>query len=356
MISEKQVIQYLKNKDQEYINNLMNKITNSHQNSDHLNGTCPICGSVNIKKNGKDAYNQQRYLCKDCHRSFSENTGTLFFCSHFTKEQWLQFIDCEISGLKLEDEAYYMNTSITTCFYMRHKLYKAASQIIQNQRLSEEVEIDSQYLSINLKGTKPHDMPRKSKERGKQSAYRGISHHKICVACAIDSHDHIMTNIVGLGAESFEKYMSVIYRLDNVKTLISDSKQCFRQFSNELKAHNEIVKTSPIKKNYLTENGQSLSSVNELMSEIENMIQRTHGFSTRYAQEYLDFNILRKQMRYKYKRKEQAKELYKIVKDSDYIKNALILETQIPVSLKEAYFEYRYGIFSDIYISEQHFS
>ena len=92
------------------------------------------------------------------------------------------------------------------------------------------------------------------------------------------------------------------------------------------------------------------------MSEIENMIQRTHGFSTRYAQEYLDFNKLTKQMCYKYKRKEQATELYEIIKDTDHIKNSLILETQIPVSLKEAYFEFRYGISSDIYISKQQIS
>ena len=60
-----------------------------------------------------------------------------------------------------------MNTSITTCFYMRHKLYKAASQIIQEQKLSNEIEIDSQYLSINLKGTKPENMPRYSKKKRK---------------------------------------------------------------------------------------------------------------------------------------------------------------------------------------------
>ena len=145
-----------------------------------------------VKKNGKDSYEKQRYFCNDCHRSFSENTKTLFFCSHFTKDQWLKFIDYEISGY----EAYFMNTSITTCFYMRHKLYKAASQIIQEQKLSDEIEIDSQYLSINLKGTKLENMPRYSKKRGKQSAYRGISHHKVCVTCAIDSQDNIMMNIV----------------------------------------------------------------------------------------------------------------------------------------------------------------
>ena len=37
-----------------------------------------------------------------------------------------------------------------------------------------------------------------------------------------------MMNIVGLGSESFEKYMSVINRLDNVKKLISDALNNFQ--------------------------------------------------------------------------------------------------------------------------------
>ena len=176
MITEKQVVQYLKNKDQDYIDNFLERIKNSCSINVKSESKiiCPICGLSSVKKNGKDSYEKQRYFCNDCHRFFSENTKTLFFCSHFTKDQWLKFIDYEISGLTLKDEAYFMNTSITTCFYMRHKLYKAASQIIQEQKLSDEIEIDSQYLSINLKGTKLENMPRYSKKRGKQSAYRGI--------------------------------------------------------------------------------------------------------------------------------------------------------------------------------------
>lgn len=133
MITEKQVVQYLKNKDQDYIDNLLDRIKNSCSINVESESKiiCPICGSSSVKKNGKDSYEKQRYFCNDCHRSFSENTKTLFFCYHFTKDQWLKFIDYEISGLTLKDEAYFMNTSITTCFYMRHKLYKAASQIIQ---------------------------------------------------------------------------------------------------------------------------------------------------------------------------------------------------------------------------------
>ena len=74
-----------------------------------------------VKKNGKDSYEKQRYFCNDCHRSFSENTKTLFLCSHFTKDQWLKFIDYEISGLTLKDEAYFMNTLIEQEFLIRSR-------------------------------------------------------------------------------------------------------------------------------------------------------------------------------------------------------------------------------------------
>lgn len=36
---------------------------------------CPHCGSANYKKNGYTAKGMQRYLCKDCKNSFSENHG-----------------------------------------------------------------------------------------------------------------------------------------------------------------------------------------------------------------------------------------------------------------------------------------
>ena len=355
MISEKQVIQFLKSKDQDYVNNLVAKLFVKDVSIDTIGGAivCPNCGSLHTKKNGKDSTGQQRYICHDCNKSFVKSYGTLFFYSHFTQNEWIKFIDYELCGITLKDLAHLMNTSITTCFYMRHKLYKATSEIIQKQKLSEEIELDAEYLSINLKGTKPENMPRFSKRRGTQAAYRGISHHKICVTCAIDSTDHIMMNVVGLGSESYEKYMSVIEHFNDVKKLISDGKSCIRQYANELKANHQYIKPSPTQKKYLTEDGSSLASVNELMSEVEAMITRTRGFSTRYLQEYLDFMILKKQMNYSKDRDNCAKELFDSIKDTEMVTNALIPDTPLPISLKEAYYEYHYGIFADDRISEQ---
>ena len=43
-------------------------------------------------------------------------------------------------------------------------------------------------------------MPRYSKKRGKQAAYRGISHHKFAIVCATDENDYMMMQVSGLGS------------------------------------------------------------------------------------------------------------------------------------------------------------
>lgn len=144
MITEKQVINYLKTKDKQYIKNLvtsLEKITPVVPNTEAK--ACPICGSISIKKNGKDSNGNQRYLCHDCHRSFNDKTGTFLHWSHMTIEQWKKFIDLEISKVTLEDEAHFLNVSITTCFFVLHKLYNAATEIVNQQTLSDTVEVDT---------------------------------------------------------------------------------------------------------------------------------------------------------------------------------------------------------------------
>ena len=95
---------------------------------------------------------------------------------------------------------------------------------MQHLKLSGEVEIDTQYKSINLKGTRPQNMPRYSKKRGEQAAYRGISHHKVAIISAIDENDHMMMQVSGLGSESFDKYKANEDCFEDVKEFISDSK------------------------------------------------------------------------------------------------------------------------------------
>lgn len=97
----------------------------------------------------------------------------------------------------------------------------------------------------------------------------------------------------------------------------------------------------------ITADGKSLGNINEMMKEIRELITSTRGIGTRYMQGYLNFNILRKQMKYKYKRNEMAEKILEEVQKTSAFKNEFVLAIPMPISLKKAYYEYRYGIFAE---------
>ena len=74
------------------------------------------------------------------------------------------------------------------------------------------IELDSAYSKINLKGTRPQNMPRSSKHRGRKNAsiysrpLRGLSNHKVCLVTATDENGNILFKRAGLRSESYDKY------------------------------------------------------------------------------------------------------------------------------------------------------
>lgn len=307
---------------------------------------CPHCGSISIKKNGtKDG--KQRFLCNDCKKSFSVTTNTFFFHNRIPEEIWKRFIDYELNGVVLREEAYLLDLSITTCFRMRHKLHRAISTIVEKERLNGDVvQVDANYQKINLKGTRPENMPRFSKRRGSRASYRGISHHKVCVVSAIDINDNMFLKIVGLGAESINKYTMCKYKFEQPQIIVSDSKSCMQQFANELGATLDAIPTKPNEKRYTTANGNHLGELNQLHSEISSLITKTHGVSTRFFQDYLNFITYIKKVKYQIEREDLTEFIFNEIKNTPAFTQEELYFTELPISLKEAYYEYRYGIFA----------
>lgn len=46
------------------------------------NVICPYCFSDNIYKNGKTKEQRQRYLCRNCKKSFSDNNNSIVYKTH----------------------------------------------------------------------------------------------------------------------------------------------------------------------------------------------------------------------------------------------------------------------------------
>lgn len=213
-------------------------------------------------------------------------------------------------------------------------------------RLEGDTQIDSLHISINLKGTKPKNMPRYSKIRGNQSAYRGISHHKVCILSAIDERDKMIFEIAGLGPETKEMISEWIDYFDEGedKILVSDMKQGYGILATSSKRKHIEIKSGT----YVSETGESLSSINQLHSEFQLLYSHYHGVSIRHLQGYLDFFVLCKQMKYKYQNnKEKAlNSMKKLVKESFTLKKKQVYKKVHPIDLYQAYGEYNYGCYS----------
>lgn len=157
---------------------------------------CNKCGCI-LHKNGKTNSGVQKYICSGCKLTSSETTNTIVCHSKLSFETWSNVIDNLLNGFSLRRIAEENNISLLTSFRLRHKVLYALKSFIDNIKLSGNIQSDEKYFSINLKGTKPENMPRYSKKRtSTTSQYRGISHHKICVVSSIDDNDNLLLEIV----------------------------------------------------------------------------------------------------------------------------------------------------------------
>lgn len=133
---------------------------------------CPKCGSKNVVKNGHDKNKVQTYKCKDCKKKFNSCTGTTIAHTKLNYEQLTIFFECMNDKLSIKKTSAKMQVNKNTVFLLRHKVLDSLSIIRKKLQLKGNTEADETYESINLKGTKPKDMPRASKHRSSKGAQK----------------------------------------------------------------------------------------------------------------------------------------------------------------------------------------
>ena len=325
--------------------------TNYENVSSHVE-CCPHCRSVHFVKNGFNPHHRQKYRCKDCTAVFMATTGTMFTHSKTNFDTWSTFIAGELNGLTLEQQSVATGLSKTTCFNMRHKLYQAASRVQNQSILSGEVELDPTYTSINLKGTKPENMPRYSKHRGKGrhrkqvssgNTLPGLNHHKVCIVAAIDEHDNMLFKVGGLGRESFDILNQFRDHYSSNSMIISDDSHSIQTFVSKNRFRSDIIPSNAL----TSPSGRNVASVNEMHTELKNLIRRKHGISTRHLQGYLDWLVFLKRLRYTLDMRKWRPEAYMMtMKEIIPFRCCDIPKKPMPISLYAAYGEYHYGIYS----------
>ena len=150
----------------------------------------------------KQKTNIQKYICSGCKWITSETTGTIAYYSKLSFDVWKNIIDNLLDGFSIRRIAEEKN-SIPTSFQLRHKILFTLDNYIKNIQLGNSAQLDEKYFKINLKGTKPKNMPRFSKRRTtKGNSTRGISHHQVCIILVIDENDNLFFKIGELGRDT----------------------------------------------------------------------------------------------------------------------------------------------------------
>lgn len=128
---------------------------------------CPHCGGEKVLRNGK--YNgKQRYICRECNKSFTDFTNSATYRSKKTLDKWLEYAKCMINGYSIRKSAQIVGINIATSFFWRHKILNCISEFLGVGSVDGIVEADEVFFAYSYKGTKHENMPREPHKRGKQ--------------------------------------------------------------------------------------------------------------------------------------------------------------------------------------------
>ena len=286
--------------------------------------SCPHCGSVSVKKNGtKDK--KQRYLCKDCRKTFMETTNTFFSYSHIEEWQWKEIIRGIVEGLSIRKIASNADLGVTGTWYCKNKILEVINDKFINQDTFTDIaECDETFLHLSYKGKRNprffiyflKRMPRHHRSREEKIEYlkkyglweelqqspefleyllsatkrsetslQGTNEDSVCILTGIDRDHSIYIKPTCLGSmESNHVTESFENRFAPDAIIVTDGNTTYNWFAEESNIHHEVI---PADKHAV--GPYSLSRVNSLHSSVKAHYPKHKGNLP--ATKYLDIGL-----------------------------------------------------------------
>lgn len=203
---------------------------------------CCHCNGTDVVRNGK-RNGVQRYLCRNCKKSFSDLTNSATYRSKMGLDKWLKYAKCMLNGYSIRKSAEEVEINIATSFYWRHKILNCISEFLGVGSVDGVVEADEVFFAYSYKGTKPANMPRPSRKRGKQVKKRGISKEQVCVGTALDRQGNIIIELLCTGRVTANE-LERLYenRIGEHSILCTDSHKSYIQFATDMELEHKRIK------------------------------------------------------------------------------------------------------------------
>lgn len=167
---------------------------------------CPVCGATHVVRNGKRKDGTQKYICKDCGKSFVITTNSIVSGTRKDFNVWIKYVDCMLNGFSVRKAAEECGIHRNTAFAWRHKILDALQNMANDVILDGIVEADETFFTISYKGnhkkSKKFTMPREPHKRGNSTHIRGLSSEKVCVPCAVNRSGMSIAKVSNTGRVS----------------------------------------------------------------------------------------------------------------------------------------------------------
>ena len=281
---------------------------------------CIKCGSANYKKNGYTSTGMQRYRCKDCNSSWSENYGDSLRYTHLSEDTWKEMLRGFVEELSISKIAKNCDLSTKTVWLAKTKVNQALMTLYgYTEKFNGQTQADEYYTRAAFKGKRDPEffiytlrrMPRhhytyyeKIEWLENAGLYdklqreepellqellsdepkmkRGISNEQICILTLVDQNGKLYLEPVSVGR--LEKAMAKAklkpkFTPDKSNVFVTDDHNAYNRVLYGTGAKHEVVSASRH-----TNGKYNLATVNSVHSALSRYMDSKSGkvFNTKY--------------------------------------------------------------------------
>ena len=161
----------------------------------------------------------------------------MLFISNFTLSK------LHLKGYSIRKSAEEVEINIATSFYWRRKILNCISEFLGIGSVDGVVKADEVFFAYSYKGTKPKNMTRPSRKRGKQVKKRGISIEQVCVATALDREGNLIIELLCTGRMTSNELKRLYNnRIGEDSILCTDSHKSYIQFAKDMELEHKKIK------------------------------------------------------------------------------------------------------------------
>ena len=257
---------------------------------------CPHCRSQNLVKHGSSHSQNQRYLCRNCQKTFSASTNTLSSNSIQDVGVWTVFIKGLLKGETYKELSRTCGVSTTTIRNWRLKVFVALERLAEDVKLSGLIFADDTRIPYNFKGCHGSDFiaPRTSHSRGGQTTMKNHQKNEICVLCAIDANRNSFSRCIGFGPPSGKRLSNGFadkLHVDENTVLITDGAQTYGRTVKDYgipQWERRVTKKVKGKRFPNTAHGDMhIQIINNYHKRLKEFLVRYHGVASRFLPGYL---------------------------------------------------------------------